>query len=196
MNRNSRRAAIGVAFSAAIMVAAAACGGGSDKEAEVAGTPTARGTTAVATVPAATATPSGATSPVATPAASAASRLNLNTATGDDYLATIPGFTDRFVREFLEYRPYVSIQQFRQEMGKYVDDRQIAEWERYVYVPVDINNSDAKTLMQIPGVDEAVANALIDGRDYASNEAFLAKLGEYVTGEQVAEAATILSAGS
>ena len=45
-------------------------------------------------------------------------KLNLNTATGDDYLKAIPGFSSRMVREFLEYRPYVSIQQFRREIGK------------------------------------------------------------------------------
>ncbi len=55
--------------------------------------------------------------------------------TGDELLATIPNFGDRMVREFGEYRPYVSIQQFRKEIGKYVDAAQVAEYEKYVYVP-------------------------------------------------------------
>src|SRR4051794_16592347 len=38
-------------------------------------------------------------------------KLNLNTLTGDELLATIPGFSNRMVREFQEYRPYVSILQ-------------------------------------------------------------------------------------
>ena len=53
-------------------------------------------------------------------------KLNLNTVTGDELLGTIPGFGNRMVREFQEYRPYISIQQFRQEIGKYVDAKEVA----------------------------------------------------------------------
>jgi DNA uptake protein ComE-like DNA-binding protein len=73
-------------------------------------------------------------------------KVNLNTANGDDFLAAIPGLGDRMVREFQEYRPYISIQQFRREIGKYVDDAQVAEYEKYVYVPIAINDSDSETL--------------------------------------------------
>lgn len=102
--------------------------------------------------------------------------LNLNTASGDDFL-TIPGMGNRMVREFEEYRPYISIQQFRREIGKYVDDATVAGYEAYVYVPIDVNESDAATLMQIPGVDDAAAEALIAARPYDSNAAFLQTLG-------------------
>lgn len=91
-------------------------------------------------------------------------------------------------REFLEYRPYVSIQQFRREIGKYVDDAVVAEYEKYVYVPVDVNQSDAATLQQLPGVDATIAGQLIAGRPYDSPGAFLAKLAGFVTAAQVAEA--------
>ena len=158
---------------------------------------------AAATVPAATeaataapaeATPAAvATQPTVAPAA-ANTKLNLNSASGDDYLAAIPSFSNRMVREFLEYRPYASILQFRQEIGKYVDDAQVAEYEKYVYVPVDVNQSDAATLMQIPGIDQALAATLIAARPYASNDAFLAKLGESLSAAQAAVAATYLAA--
>lgn len=105
--------------------------------------------------------------------------LNLNTASSDDFL-TIPGVGNRMVREFEEYRPYISIQQFRREIGKYVDDATVAGYEAYVYVPIDVNESDAATLMQIPGVDETAADALIAARPFDSNEAFLAALGDLV----------------
>lgn len=108
----------------------------------------------------------------------AMTKLNLNTVTGDELLATIPDFGNRMVREFEEYRPYVSIQQFRQEIGKYVDDAQIAIYEEYVYVPIAVNDADAATLLQIPGVDPAAADTLMAARPYASNAAFLAKLAE------------------
>ena len=112
-------------------------------------------------------------------------KLNLNIVTGDELLATIPGFGNRMVREFQEYRPYISIQQFRQEIGKYVDDAQIAEYEKYVYVPIAINDSDSATLQQIPGLDAAEAETLMAGRPYASADAFLAKLGELVAADEL-----------
>lgn len=122
----------------------------------------------------------------------AIAKLNLNAATGDQYLSAIPGFSARMVREFLEYRPYVSILQFRREIGKYVDDAQVAEWEKYVYVPVNVDQSDAATLQQLPGVDGAIADQLIASRPYGSNDAFLAKLATLVSSAQAAEAQAYL----
>ena len=120
-------------------------------------------------------------------------KLNLNTVTGDELLNTIPGFGDRMVREFQEYRPYISIQQFRREIGKYVDDAQVADYEQYVYVPVDVNESDAETLKQLPGVDDAIAEELMAARPYDSNDAFLAKLAELVSSEDAAAASGYLA---
>jgi DNA uptake protein ComE-like DNA-binding protein len=145
----------------------------------------------------ATATPAASSNSAATPVAvtaSAGRKLNLNTVTADELLSTIPGFGNRMVREFQEYRPYVSILQFRKEIGKYVDAAQVAEYEKYVYVPIEVNESDAATLQQIPGLTESQANDLIAARPFASNEAFTAKLAEYVSAEAVAVAQTYLSA--
>ena len=117
-------------------------------------------------------------------------KLNLNTASEKDFLTTIPGFGERMAHEFEEYRPYRSIQQFRREMAKYVSAEQIAEYEKYVYVPISRNDSDAATLRQIPGLDETEAQAVIAARPYASRDAFLTKLGEYVSGADL-EAARV-----
>ena len=89
------------------------------------------------------------------------------------------------LREFMEYRPYVSIQQFRQEIGKYVDDAQVAEYEKFVYVPIAINDSDSATLQQIPGLDSSEAETLISGRLFASTDDFLIKLSEYISAEEL-----------
>ncbi len=59
--------------------------------------------------------------------------MDLNSAREEDY-ATIPGMDDRMIDEFLEYRPYTAIQQFRVEIGKYVDDDEVARLERYVTI--------------------------------------------------------------
>jgi len=120
-------------------------------------------------------------------------KLDLNTAS-DDAFRTIPGVGDRMVREFNEYRPYGSIAQFRREIGKYVDEATVAEYERYLYVPVDPNAADAETLMQLPGVDAAAAEALIAGRPYADNLAFLVALAQHVSDDDVAAADALLAA--
>ena len=57
--------------------------------------------------------------------------IDLNTATDADIL-TIPGLGNRMLHEFKEYRPYKSIEQFRREIGKYVDAKEVARLERYV----------------------------------------------------------------
>jgi len=97
------------------------------------------------------------------------------------------------VHEFEEYRPYRSIQVFRREIAKYVDLATVAEYEKYIYVPIDVNNADAHTLMQIPGLDQTEAQTLIAGRPYASPDAFLSKLSEMVTDLDLQTARTYLS---
>ena len=119
-------------------------------------------------------------------------KLNLNEAAPEEFQATIPNFGERMTHEFLEYRPYISIQQFRREIGKYVDEAQVTEYEQYVYVPVNVNEADAETLQQIPGVDETVAAELVAARPYESNETFLAKLAETAPGADLAAAASYL----
>jgi DNA uptake protein ComE-like DNA-binding protein len=59
--------------------------------------------------------------------------INLNTAS-DQEILLIPGIGNRMLREFKEYRPYTSIEQFRREMGKYVDDAEVARLETYVSI--------------------------------------------------------------
>jgi DNA uptake protein ComE-like DNA-binding protein len=119
--------------------------------------------------------------------------INLNTGTAEQFLA-IPDMNNRMVREFNEYRPYVSILQFRREIGKYVDEAQVAAYERYVYVPVQVASADAATLKQIPGVTDEIANQLIAAQPYSTNEAFLLKLGEFLTADQVSYATNYLEA--
>ncbi len=59
--------------------------------------------------------------------------IDLNTAKGEEILL-IPGVGARMRREFEEYRPYTNIEQFRREMGKYVDKAEVARLEQYVSV--------------------------------------------------------------
>jgi len=60
--------------------------------------------------------------------------INLNTAT-DEQILLIPGVGNRMLREFKEYRPYTALAQFHREIGKYVDNTELARLEQYVFVP-------------------------------------------------------------
>ena len=155
----------------------AACSSGGENKTQV------NSATPAATTPAAS---------TATPTTAAKAKLNVNSATKDELLQAIPGMGNKMVHEFEEYRPYSSIQQFRKEIGKYVSPEQVTEYEKYIFVPIDANQSDAPTLQQIPGLDAAEAQQLISGRPYASRDAFIAKLGEKVTADELVVARSYL----
>ncbi len=57
--------------------------------------------------------------------------IDLNEASNSDILL-IPGVGRRMAHEFEEYRPYADMQQFRREIGKYVDAAEVARLEQYV----------------------------------------------------------------
>ena len=120
-------------------------------------------------------------------------KLNINTATQPQLLAAIPNLGNRMVGEFEEYRPYRSIQQFRREIGKYVNQDQVAEYEKYIFVPINPNDADVQTLQQIPGLDATEAQTLISGRPYASADAFLSKLADKVSPAELEVAKTYLA---
>lgn len=60
-------------------------------------------------------------------------RIDLNTAS-DEEILLIPGIGERMLGEFKEYRPYRAIEQFRREIGKYVDEEEVARLEQYVEI--------------------------------------------------------------
>ena len=59
--------------------------------------------------------------------------VNLNTASDEDILS-IPGAGARMVREFKEYRPWKTKEQFEKEIGKYVGAKEVARLWRYVVI--------------------------------------------------------------
>ena len=59
--------------------------------------------------------------------------VNLNTAPDDDILS-IPGAGRRMVREFKEYRPWTSKQQFDKEISKYVGQKETDRLWRFVTI--------------------------------------------------------------
>ena len=122
-----RLTALPTLMSMTALVAIAACSSGDNKAAD---------TTAVAadtsTMSATTTTTTPATSSTAA-SSGAIVPININTATDAQILA-IPGMGPRMLREFKEYRPYTSIEQFRREIGKYVDKAEVARLEQYIVI--------------------------------------------------------------
>ena len=59
--------------------------------------------------------------------------IDINNAS-DEEILLIPNLGDRMLREFKEYRPYTAVEQFRREMGKYVDDEEVARLEQYISI--------------------------------------------------------------
>lgn len=57
--------------------------------------------------------------------------VNLNSATTEE-LELIPGIDGRMVHEFEEYMPYDDMAEFNREIGKYVDEAEVARYRQYV----------------------------------------------------------------
>lgn len=110
-----------------VVAGAAACTAKSDTQSDTAMVVTGDTSTAA---PATTTTPTASTTSSTT---AAIVPININTATDAQILA-IPGMGPRMLREFKEYRPYTSIEQFRREIGKYVDKAEVARLEQYIVI--------------------------------------------------------------
>ena len=111
--------------------------------------------------------------------------FNLNTTAEADF-KMIPGVGDRMAHEFEEYRPYTSIQQFRREIGKYVDDEEVARYENYVFVPVELNSASEEDIKALPGVGNRMAHEFEEYRPYTNMEQFRREIGKYVDDKELA----------
>jgi len=111
--------------------------------------------------------------------------MNLNTTAEDDF-KMVPKVGDKMAHEFEEYRPYTSIEQFRREIGKYVSDEEVAEYENYVFVPVNLNTGSKEEILAIPGVGEKMLHEFEEYRPYESMEQFRREIGKYVDDTELA----------
>ena len=111
--------------------------------------------------------------------------LNLNATTEEEVLL-IPGVGGRMAHEFEEYRPYRALAQFRREIGKYVDDEELARLEQYVFVPIDLNSASEEDILSIPGVGQRMLHEFEEYRPYRSIEQFRREIGKYVDDQELA----------
>lgn len=111
--------------------------------------------------------------------------LNLNTATREELLL-VPGLGNRMAHEFVEYRPYRSLAQFRKEIGKYVDEKEVARLEQYVFVPINLNTARDADILTIPGLGPRMLHEFKEYRPYKNIDQFRREIGKYVDAKEVA----------
>jgi DNA uptake protein ComE-like DNA-binding protein len=111
--------------------------------------------------------------------------LNLNTATREQILL-IPNTGPRMAHEFEEYQPYKTLSQFHREIDKYVDDKELARLEQYVFVPIDLNTASDADILTIPGVGNRMLHEFKEYRPYKAIEQFRREIGKYVDKREVA----------
>ena len=110
--------------------------------------------------------------------------INLNTVS-DEELGLVPGISRKMKHEFEEYRPYTSIKQFQREIGKYVDDKEVARFEQYVFVPMDLNSASSDNFRSIPGMSRKMVHEFEEYRPYTSMQQFRNEIGKYVDDKEV-----------
>ena len=98
----------------------------------------------------------------------------------------IPGVGDRMRHEFDEYRPYVALPQFHREIGKYVDDDELARLAQYVFVPIDLNTASQQDILSIPGIGNRMLHEFEEYRPYTNIAQFRREMGKYVDDDEVA----------
>ncbi|MGH7560891.1 MAG: hypothetical protein ACRENB_07715 [Gemmatimonadales bacterium] len=122
-------------------------------------------------------------------------QINLNSATREEIL-TIPGVGQRMLGEFLEYRPYKALAQFRREIGKYVNATELARLEQYVFVPIDLNTASDEDILSIPGIGRRMLHEFKEYRPYRGIEQFRREIGKYVKPAEVARLERYVTIGA
>jgi DNA uptake protein ComE-like DNA-binding protein len=111
--------------------------------------------------------------------------LNLNNASEQEILL-IPGVGKRMAHEFDEYRPYRSLAQFRKEIGKYVDEKEVARLEQYIFIPINLNAASDQDILSIPGLGQRMLHEFKEYRPYKQMDRFRREIGKYVNEKEVA----------
>lgn len=111
--------------------------------------------------------------------------VNLNTATDAEF-NLIPGMGPKMLKEFNEYRPYASLAAWRKAIGKYVDAAEVARFEQYVFVPVELNSATDADILSIPGAGRRMVREFKEYRPWKNEAQFQKEIGKYVDAKEVA----------
>src|SRR5688572_26182784 len=112
--------------------------------------------------------------------------VNLNLSPRAEILL-IPRAGARMAREFDEYKPYTGgYAQFRREIGKYVNEQEVAHLEQYTFIPIDLNTASDSAILSIPGSGPRVLREFKEYRPYPNIEKFRREMGKYWNAKEVA----------
>jgi DNA uptake protein ComE-like DNA-binding protein len=120
--------------------------------------------------------------------------MDLNSASREE-LQLMPGMTNRWMREFNEYRPYEDLAEFRREMSKYTDSEGVAELEQYVFVPMDLNSASDEDFMTIPGMTSRWLREFNEYAPYEDMAEFHREMGKYADEDEVGRLARYVYVG-
>lgn len=112
--------------------------------------------------------------------------VDLNRGTDAEFLL-IPGAGPRMLREFKEYRPWTSFDQFQREIGKYVRSTpgEGARLEQYMFIAIELNTFADSTLMTFASIGVGTSRWIREFKEYrpwTSAEQFQRDIGKYVRG--------------
>jgi DNA uptake protein ComE-like DNA-binding protein len=111
--------------------------------------------------------------------------INLNSAARAEIML-VPGMGAKMAHEFEEYRPYKALAQFDREIGKYVSKDEVARFQQYVFIPLDLNTASDADLLTIPGLGQKMLREFKEYRPYQNIEQFRREIGKYVSKDEVA----------
>ena len=110
--------------------------------------------------------------------------INLNTASREEILL-VPGAGPRMAHEFEEYRPWKTWSQFQKEIGKYVDQKEVARLAQYAFIPVNLNTATDADIQTIPGVGPRMLHEFKEYRPWKTMEQFNKEIGKYVDAKEL-----------
>jgi len=112
-------------------------------------------------------------------------QINLNTAP-DAEMLLIPGLENRMPGEFKALRPYRALAQFRREMAKSLNEKELVRIEQYVFVPINLNSASDADILTIPGMGQRMLREFKEYRPYKAIQQFRREIGKYVDDKEVA----------
>ena len=110
--------------------------------------------------------------------------VDLNRGTDAEFLL-IPGAGPRMLREFKEYRPWTSFEQFGREIAKYVRGTpgEVERLEQYMFIAIDINTASDSLVATFAPIGVGTRRWIREFAEYrpwTSQEQFAREIGKYV----------------
>jgi DNA uptake protein ComE-like DNA-binding protein len=111
--------------------------------------------------------------------------LNLNTATGPEILL-VPRIAKQMTREFEEYRPWRTFEQFDREISKYVGAPETNRLKQYVFIPMNLNTATNEQFQTIPSLPGNMIREFNEYKPWKTKEQFDREISKYVGAKETA----------